>query len=135
MIYDSKVNVDGKDAGEIFEELREAAMAVKPRPRQFTMEQLAKIKTEPAIEATLTAKEVTKELADCNDGKEFRNLDQLKDFINGKKEVFRQKTINSIKANKKVYKDIEVEMKLNEDTSLEIGEHGKHIELTCDYIG
>ena len=38
MLYDSGVNVDGKDVGEIIEELREAAMTVKPRPRTFTME-------------------------------------------------------------------------------------------------
>jgi len=57
------------------------------------LEQLAKIKTEPKIEPTFTAKDTAIELIKCNDGKEFKNLDQLKDFIIEKKEILRRKFI------------------------------------------
>ena len=57
------------------------------------MEQLAKIKTEPVILPKITAGEIAVELLECNDGKEFKNLDQLKDFIIEKKEIFRQKIL------------------------------------------
>jgi len=40
-----------------------------------------------------------------------------------------------MKGNTKVYKEIEVEMKLDNEISMEIGAQGKQIELTCDYIG
>jgi hypothetical protein len=39
------------------------------------MEQLAKIKTEQLIEPTLTAKQAADDLINCNEGKEFKNLD------------------------------------------------------------
>ena len=55
MIYDSGIDVQDKDANDIIEELKESITTIKPRPRQFTKEQLAKIKTEIPVEPTLTA--------------------------------------------------------------------------------